>query len=347
MSVQPRTIALLPYSFRLPKPKSRQAPTSGHTPLQSEHGTTLALGRPSLQGEFNYPAFTEGLNPSREVDQWAEAGVDVGHPVVANLPVDSGNVATYPLNANSSFAIDAATGQITVAGPISVGASPVTVTAGIRKPGSLVAARTYQQRITINVTSTGPWYELEKLEDSSGAADDKFGNEVAVGDDGTIVVGVKDTNSRIGAVYVYDGLGDETPAKLTSPTINAGEQFGYAVAIDGDTIVVGSTETDTTGSPLEAVRTKQGTVYVFTKPVTEWADSDEPTASLTLSSSESTLFDGFGESVAVSGDLIVVRARNRKPEVGDPLTPVPCAGAAYVFAKASGTAWADGTQMAK
>ena len=41
-------------------------------------------------------------------------------------------------------------------------------------------------------------------------------------------------------------MGDETPAKLTSPTSNAGEQFGYAVAIDGDTIVVGSTEADPT-----------------------------------------------------------------------------------------------------
>ena len=147
--------------------------------------------------DFNYPAFTEGLNPSREVDQWAEAGINVGHPVVANLPVDSGNVATYSLNPSSSFAIDAATGQITVAGPISVGAFPVTVTASIRKPGSLDAARTYHQRITINVTSTGPWYELEKLEDSSGAAEDKFGSAVAVGDDGTIVVGVKDTTTAL------------------------------------------------------------------------------------------------------------------------------------------------------
>ena len=298
--------------------------------------------------EFNYPAFTEGLNPSREVDQWAEAGVNVGHPVVANLPVDSGNVATYSLNANGSFAIDAATGQITVAGPISVGAFPVTLTASIRKPGSLDAARNYQQRITINVTSTGPWYELEKLEDSSGAADDQFGNAVAVGDDGTIVVGVKDTNSRIGAVYVYDGLGDETPVKLTSPTINAGEQFGYAVAIDGDTIVVGSTEADTTpgtGFPPPAVRTKQGTVYVFTKASgADWADSNAPTASLT--SIDSALFDGFGESVAVSGDTIVVGARYRSPQVGDPPTPVSTAGAAYVFAKPT-AGWADGTQTAK
>ena len=300
--------------------------------------------------DFNYPPFTEGLNPSREVDQWAEAGVNVGHPVLANLPVDSGNVATYSLNPSSSFAIDAATGQITVAGPISVGAFPVTVTASIRKPGSLDAARTYQQRITINVTSAGPWYELEKLEDSSGAAaaGDKFGNAVAVGDDGTIVVGVKDTNNRIGAVYVYDGLGDETPAKLTSPTTNAGEQFGYAVAIDGDTIVVGSTEADTTsgtGFPPAAVRTKQGTVYVFTKASgADWADSNAPTASLT--SSDSALFDGFGESVAVSGDTIVVGARYRSPQVGDPPTPVFAAGAAYVFAKPT-AGWADGTQTAK
>ena len=207
--------------------------------------------------------FLDQPDATREVDKQAGAGSSVGKPVETRTP--SGYDVRLSIDApNGDFAIDSATGQITVTGGSRApGAYPVAVTATVTdtlSPGT--SAKTYSINLTINVTSRGPWTQQGKLTASDGVAEDSLGYAVAVDEaSGTIVVGAKDHNGRVGAVYVYDGYDDDTPAKLTSPTTNAGEQFGYTVAIDGDTIVVGSTEADTTpgsGFPPTPVRNQAG-----------------------------------------------------------------------------------------
>ncbi|KAJ1460279.1 FG-GAP repeat-domain-containing protein [Pelagophyceae sp. CCMP2097] len=96
--------------------------------------------------------------------------------------------------------------------------------------------------------------------------------------------------------------------------------FGHAVAIDGDTIVVGAYKDDDKGSD-------SGSAYVFVKGdgVGSWSQDAKLTAA------DSAKLDYFGFSVGISGDYIVVGA-DSDDDKG------PNAGAAYVFVKGEGVA---------
>ena len=161
--------------------------------------------------------------------------------------------------------------------------------------------------------------ETAKLTASDGAAEDEFGRSVAVDDD-TIVAGAIGDEGNTGGAYVFTkpgtGWADRTEdAKLTASDGADDDTFGWSVAIDGDTVVVGANGNDG----------DRGSAYVFTKPGTAWANGTE-TAKLTAS--DGTSNDEFGISVAVDGDAVVVGASgNQNPVAGtDVIT-----GAAYVF----------------
>ena len=292
--------------------------------------------------QLDISPFVDGASTTREVDENTVMDANVGKSVEAVVP--AGFTAAYSLDDNDTnnefFAIESATGQITIADDtLSPGQYSVTVTAAIAEttPSVPPQATTASTEVTINVTSSGRWSQVAKLASPNGAIGDSFGSAVAMAGtaDGTIVVGAKGVNigSTVdaGAVYVFDGLEDNNPAKLTAPSAIAGEEVGYSVAIDGDTIVVGT-------SPATA--TAAGKVYVFVKPVTGWVDSYAPTARLTVTGV--TAGGGFGESVAISGDIIVVGAAEQTYTDGasDPPTTVANAGAVYVFTKPA-TGWDD------
>ena len=79
---------------------------------------------------------------------------------------------------------------------------------------------------------------------------------------------------------------------------DAGGDFGYTVAIDGDTIVVGAQGDDEQAG-------NAGAVYVFLRPGSGWVDGTE-TAKLTAS--DGAIADGLGSWVAISGNIIVAGA---------------------------------------
>ena len=248
---------------------------------------------------------------TREVSDTAAAGANVGKPVVVDA---TGFGVTYSLSGSGSsyFDIDSATGQISheeTAPP--PGAYSVIVTASLTK-GRVTSQGMVS--VTINVTSMDPWVQLTKQTAPDGAAEDIFGNSVAVdGDTGVSVIGAPEVGDGVGAAYVFEKPGDYSPAKLTAPSPAANEKFGTSVAIDGDTVVVG---TDATNE-----------VYVFTKPVASWKGTNTPAATLT-----GTTGEGFGGSVAISGDTIFVGAN------GTDTSP----GAVYVFVKPdTDTGWAN------
>jgi hypothetical protein len=100
--------------------------------------------------------------------------------------------------------------------------------------------------------------------------------------------------------------------KLTAPDGQRGDEFGRAVAIQGDIAVV--------GAPSAASGT--GAAYVFQKTATGWQFDQQLPVTLSPASS-------FGASVAIDGDRIVVGAPgDQNVDVG--------AGAAYVFVHAPG-----------
>ena len=168
--------------------------------------------------------------------------------------------------------------------------------------------------------------ETAKLVAADGAANDEFGISVALDGD-TIVVGAHQSDSKKGAAYVFtkvSGIWGQR-AKLTASDAAANDEFGIAVAVDGDTIVVGAHQNDS----------NKGAAYVFTKPESDgWADATE-TAKLTASDAAAN--DELGISVAVHGETIVVGAHQSDSNKG----------AAYVFTKPGSGGWADATETAK
>lgn len=131
-------------------------------------------------------------------------------------------------------------------------------------------------------------------------------------------------------------------AYLKASNTDANDQFGSAVALDSDTLVVGAPEEDSATSGINGSQSGNsgdgtGAVYVFVRNGGIW------TQQAYLKSSNPENRDLFGSSVAISGDTIVVGApfedSNATGINGNQSdNSVAQAGAAYVFVR-SGTTW--------
>jgi hypothetical protein len=163
------------------------------------------------------------------------------------------------------------------------------------------------------------WGQVQRLALSDGATGDYFGASVGVDGD-TAVVGAYGVDSDLGAAYVYarnEGGADNwgLVAEITATGGQTGDDFGYSVAIDGDTIVVGAYSADS----------DTGAAYVFARNE-GGEDGWGQTAHLTATSSLGVSY--FGWTVAIDGDTIVV---------GAPSTDVN-RGAAFVYRRNEGGA---------
>jgi hypothetical protein len=149
-----------------------------------------------------------------------------------------------------------------------------------------------------------------------------FGEAVAISG-GFVLVGDRFADvagSSRGAVYVFGEYGRSwfQVARLSV----AGEQFGMAVALTGDTAVVGAPYHKVGGA-------MKGAAYVFVRGD---ESGEKWTLQAKLTAAGGNRNDLFGCAVAIEGDTALVGARRRK--VGGNATQ----GAAYVFRRAAG-AW--------
>ncbi|MFQ5741652.1 MAG: FG-GAP repeat protein [Acidobacteriota bacterium] len=167
-----------------------------------------------------------------------------------------------------------------------------------------------------------------KLTARDGAAGDRFGFSVARSGD-TVVVGAQlndDGGRDSGSAYVFQRTGTtwSQQAKLTARDGAAGDRFGASVALSGDTIVVGALGDDDGGR-------SSGSAYVFQGSGRSWSQQAKLTAS------DGAARDRFGDSVALSGDTIVVGARSDDDAGRD-------SGSAYVFQR-NGTTWSQQAKL--
>jgi len=188
------------------------------------------------------------------------------------------------------------------------------------------------------------WTQVAKLTAGDGAAGDQFGYSVSIDGD-TMVIAAHlddDKGSGSGSAYVFtrDTPGDLASgwtqvAKLTANDGAEGDQFGYSVSIDGDTMVIGARYDDDDGS-------SSGSAYVFTRDTAgDLASGWTQVAKLTAG--DGAALDEIGYSVAIGGDTRVKRGRIDDDDVkGDN------SGSAYVFARDTAGDLASGwTQVAK
>ncbi len=210
------------------------------------------------------------------------------------------------------------------------------------------------------VRSGTSWSQQAYLKAPNTNGDDNFGGSVAISGD-TIVVGADNEDSPqttitngstasadnsvsgVGAAYVFvrSGASWSQQAYLKASNAEAGDNFGYSVAISGDSIVVGAHQEDsnqttiTNGSSASSDNSVAlaGAAYAFVRSGSSWSQQAY------LKAPNAGASDFFGASVAISGDTIVVGAyqedsnqttiTNGSTASSDNFAFI--AGAAYVF----------------
>jgi hypothetical protein len=175
------------------------------------------------------------------------------------------------------------------------------------------------------------WAQEAKLIADDGVADDQFGFAVALDSD-TALVGAfqadNDGNSDQGAAYIFTRTGvfwNQT-AKLMASGGSAGDEFGYAVALEGSIALIGAPSDDMNGS------VDQGAGYVFSENGNSWNQTAD------LVSSDTAAGDKFGSAVALDGQTALV---------GAPLEDIGFdenQGAAYIFINNNGS-WSQQARL--
>ena len=178
------------------------------------------------------------------------------------------------------------------------------------------------------IRSGSSWVQQAKLTASDGASGDCFGVSVALDGD-TAVIGVRyddDKGSNSGSAYVFIRSSSSwtEQAKLTASDGASEDFFGYSVAVDGDTAVIGTFGDDDNGS-------KSGSAYVFIRSGISWVQQAKLTAS------DGAASDYFGNSVAVDGDIAVIGALYDDDNGLD-------SGSAYVFIR-TGSSWVQQAKL--
>lgn len=179
--------------------------------------------------------------------------------------------------------------------------------------------------------SGSTWAQQAMLTIRDGAWGDRFGYAVAIAGD-TIVAGspghVAQGSTHAGTAYVFvrSGASWAQQAELWAGDGGWFDWFGGAVAISGDTIVV--------GAPHHRVGPygMAGAAYVFVRSGGSWAQQAE------LSASDGGPGDQLGTSVAIDGDTVVAGAPEH--DAGQ----VDCVGAAWVFVR-SESSWAQQARL--
>lgn len=186
----------------------------------------------------------------------------------------------------------------------------------------------------------GTWTYVKNLNASDSAQNDKFGYSVAISGD-YIVIGApsedEDANgsatlTNAGSAYIFyknEGGADNWGQlqKIVAFDRTASDEFGNAVDIEGDCIVVGAYRNgkDINGNNLIQ---SAGAAYIFSNTSGTWTQHQKITSTLRSTSAQ------FGFSLAIDGDYIAIGA-NWENEGSNAK-----AGAAYIFKNSSGV-WAQ------
>ena len=190
-------------------------------------------------------------------------------------------------------------------------------------PGDYNGADFIQGSAYVFARSGTIWHQQQKLKAAGdGWTVAHFGCSVAISGE-TIVVGasfdeVGDDSPGAAYVFVRNGIWIQQQ-KLVATDGEHGDYFGDSVAISEGTVVVGARLAGV-GSSVH-----QGSAYIFVRSGTTWSQQRKLTAS------DGAADDGFGTSVAISGNMVVVGAWD-----GDIFHMDQ--GSAYVFVR-SGTSW--------
>jgi hypothetical protein len=203
---------------------------------------------------------------------------------------------------------------------------------------------------------------LASLFATNASAGEQFGYSVAISGK-TVVVGVPYESGRFGGINTAPSADHSAPAAgaayvyvrtttnwilqafLKASIARAGDRFGAAVAINGDTVVVGAPGDAGNARGVNAVNTNtnatnSGAAYVFVRSGVTWSQQAY------FKASNSDPMDLFGFSVSIDHNTILVGApleASSTPDVdGDQANNLaPFAGAVYAFVRSSLGKWSQ------
>lgn len=145
--------------------------------------------------------------------------------------------------------------------------------------------------------------QIAKLIAADGSDGEQFGFAVALSGDLAIVSAPGDEDNGVfsGSAYIFDAATGAQTLKLVPVDGNAEDRFGYAVAISGNTALVGALFDDDAGED-------SGSAYLFD------ATTGEQIAK--LSPDDASAGDLFGAAVAITGDTAIIAAIGQNGATG-------------------------------
>lgn len=327
---------------------------ASNTGPEDRFGCSVAVsGDTAIVGAFLEDSNATGVNGNGNNDLAANAGA-------AYVFVRNGTAWTQQayLKASNTAANDQFGFSVAISGDIAVvGAnledSASTGVNGVQSDNSVTSSGAAY----VFVRSGTTWTQQAYLKASNTGANDFFGASVAVSGE-VIAVGAHledsaatgidgdGTNNAAtdsGAVYAFERQGSTwvPMGYIKASNTGASDQFGSSVALSMGTLVVGASNEDSNalgvnGNQLNDGAGNAGAAYVFVRSGATWIQQAY------LKASNTGLFDEFGHDVAISGDTILVGARQEDSGAtgvnGDQASnSVGDSGAAYVFVRNGGT----------
>jgi hypothetical protein len=188
-------------------------------------------------------------------------------------------------------------------------------------PNHRVGANENQGAAYVFVRKGATWTQQPVLTVTDGRAGEFFGVSVALSGS-TVLIGTNGSdvsaNEAQGAAYVFvqSGTSWTRQAKLTVSDGATYDFFGWSVALDGGTALIGAPRA------TPGTNAHEGAAYVFVQSGTAW------TRQARLTARDGAVDEGFGWDVALSGTTAIIGLFQHKVD------------AAYIFAQ-SGASWPE------
>jgi len=178
--------------------------------------------------------------------------------------------------------------------------------------------------VYVYTRSKGTWSQQAKLTAADAGNVDIFGVRVAISGDTALIAARRDDDDVNGVdsgsayVFIRSGTSWTQQAKLTANDAEAGDLFGYNVALYEDTGIVTAAMDDDKGL-------NSGAAYVFKRSGTSWTQQAKLTAA------DGAADDVFGWSVSLSGNTAMIGAPTSIFEMPGG------SGSAYIFQRSRGS----------
>ena len=329
----------------------------------SRSGTDVTFTHQSGIGAVDYAGLYAFDAMGRELAAWFEWEHDR-----LNLHVDE-SLATYPITidpvaqqlyikASNTEEFDlfgysvAISGDTMVMGAINEDSASNVINGDQSDNSAPDAGAAY-----VFVRQGGAWVQEAYLKASNAEAGDNFGHSVAISGDTIVVSALMEASAATGVdgdasdnaawgagaayVFVREGGVWTQQAYLKASNAGAGDNFGWEVAVSGDTVAVTayfemSNGTGVDGDQLDNSLFEAGAAYVFQRTGTTWSQQAY-VKPLQIDSG-----DLFGWCMALHQDTLVIGSNKEGSAAtgvngDDTDNSAPKSGAAYVFTRTADT----------